>query len=68
MMQLPSVASALGGGVAIGTMGAVNHAWARATGGMAAMRPTSLQRTANTLRSDARIAGKTIGRAMSVLR
>lgn len=68
LMQLPAIASALGGGVAIGTLGAASHAWARTKGGISAMRPTSLQRTANTLRADARIASKTVGRVTSVFR
>lgn len=68
LMQLPSIASALGGGVAIGTLGAASHAWARATGSVTAMRPTSLRRTVNTLRSDVQIASRTAGRALSILR
>jgi type IV secretion system protein VirB6 len=68
MMQLPAIASALGGGVAIGTLGAAGHAWARTRGGITAMRHTSLRRTVNTLRADAQIAGKTVGRVASIFR
>jgi type IV secretion system protein VirB6 len=56
MMQLPSIASALGGGTAIGTLGAVGWAYGRAKGGMSAMRPTNLRRSANKVKSDVRIA------------
>jgi type IV secretion system protein VirB6 len=72
MMQLPSIASALGGGVAIGTLGAVGWAFGKATGTAAAMRPTNLKRSINRLRSDARIArgaiGKTVGMPAAVYR
>lgn len=56
MTQLPSVASALGGGVAIGTLGAVAWAYGKAKGGATAMRPTNLRRSFNRARSDVRIA------------
>lgn len=56
MMQLPSIASALGGGVAIGTLGAVGWAYGHAKGGLSAMRPTNLKRSINRTRSDIRIA------------
>jgi type IV secretion system protein VirB6 len=59
MVQMPSKASALGGGVAIGTLGAVNWAYGRAKGGVVAMRPTNLRRSVNRVRSDFRIAGDT---------
>lgn len=72
LMQLPSIASALGGGVAIGTLGAVGWAYGRAKGGLSAMRPTSLKRSFNRARSDIRIAGdaaRTVGGApMAVYR
>lgn len=56
MTQLPSMASALGGGVAVSTLGAVGWAYGKARGGVAAMRPTSLRRSVNRARSDYRIA------------
>lgn len=59
MMQLPSIASALGGGVAMGTLGAINWAYGKASGSMAAMRPTELRRALNKARSDVRIASGT---------
>ena len=55
MMQLSSIASALGGGVAIGTLGLVGWAYGKTTGTFAAMRPTALRRSLNKARSDARI-------------
>lgn len=64
MMQLPSTASALGGGVAIGTLGAVGWAYGKAKGGISAMRPTNLRREINKARSDVRIvnnAARAIG-------
>lgn len=72
LVQMPSIASALGGGVAIGTLGAVGWAYGRAKGGAVAMRPTNLRRSMNRLRSDVRIAGdaaKAVGGApMAVYR
>lgn len=72
MMQLPSIASALGGGAAISTLGAAGWAYGKTTGTMAAMRPTALRRSYNRARSDVRIAGdavKATGRApMAVYR
>ena len=56
MMQLPSIGSALGGGVAIGTLGAVGWAYGKTKGGITAMRPTNLRRSMNKARSDYRIA------------
>ena len=56
MMQLPSVASSLGGGVAIGTLGAVGWAYGKTKGGMAAMRPTNMRRSFNKARADVRVA------------
>jgi type IV secretion system protein VirB6 len=56
MMQLPSVASALGGGVAIGTLGAVSWAYGKTKGTFNALRPTNLKRSVNKIRSDFRIA------------
>jgi type IV secretion system protein VirB6 len=64
LMQLPSTASALGGGVAIGTLGAVGWAYGKAKSGISAMRPTNLRREINKARSDVRIvnnAARAIG-------
>lgn len=58
MMQLPSIASALGGGAAISTLGAAGWAYGKATATMAAMRPTNLKRSLNRAASDVRIAGR----------
>lgn len=72
MVQLPSMASALGGGVAIGTLGAVAIAFSKAQGGLSAMRPTNMRRSLNKARSDVRIArdaGKAVaGVPMAVYR
>jgi type IV secretion system protein VirB6 len=72
MMQLPSIASALGGGVAISTLGAVGWTYGKARATMSAMRPTSLKRSYNRAASDVRIvkgaAGAVIGAPMSVYR
>jgi type IV secretion system protein VirB6 len=72
MMQLPATASALAGGVAISTLGAVGWAYGKTTGTVSAMRPTNLRRSVNRLRSDARIArgaiGKTVGMPAAVYR
>lgn len=56
MMQMPSLASALGGGAAISTLGAAAWAYGKTAGSFAAMRPTNLRREMNKLRSDGRIA------------
>jgi type IV secretion system protein VirB6 len=66
MMQLPSISSALAGGVAIGTLGAVGWAYGKTTGTVSAMRPTSLKRSANRIRSDVRIAGSAIGKTVGM--
>jgi type IV secretion system protein VirB6 len=72
MMQLPSIASALGGGTAISTLGAAAWTYGKATSTMAAMRPTALKRSLNRAASDVRIAGGTAkvvgGAPMSVYR
>jgi type IV secretion system protein VirB6 len=60
LQQLPSIASALGGGVAIGTLGSVAWAYGRAKGGISAMRPTNLRRSYNGVRSDVRIASSAV--------
>ncbi len=56
MMQLSAIASALGGGVAISTLGAVGWTYGKATGGASAMRPTNLRRSYNKAAADVRIA------------
>lgn len=72
MMQLPSIASALGGGVAISTLGAAGWTYGKAMSTMATMRPTSLKRSLNRTASDVRILGgaaKAVGGApLSVYR
>ena len=72
MMQLPSIASALGGGTAIGTLGSVAWGYAKAKGGLSAMRPTHLRRSYNHARSDFRLAAgavkATAGMPASVFR
>lgn len=56
LTQVSSLASALGGGVAVSTLGAAAWAYGKTTGSFAAMRPTNLRREMNKLRSDGRIA------------
>ncbi len=72
MMQLPSIASALGGGVAISTLGAAGWAYGKTTGAVSAMRPTNLRRSYNKAASDVRIArgaaGKVAGAPAAVYR
>ncbi len=72
MMQLPSIASALGGGTAIGTLGSVAWGYAKAKGGLSAMRPTHLRRSYNHARADFRLAAgavkATAGMPASVFR
>jgi type IV secretion system protein VirB6 len=72
MTQLPSIASALGGGVAIGTLGAVAWAYGKTKGGVTAMRPTNLRRSMNKAGADWRItksaAKTTVGMPGAVYR
>jgi type IV secretion system protein VirB6 len=56
MMQVPTIASSLGGGAAIGTLGAVAWAYGKTKGGISSMRPTNLRRSINKAKSDVRIA------------
>jgi len=64
LMQLPAAASALGGGVAISTLGAVAWAYGRTKGGVAAMRPTTMKRSLLKTGRDFRIAGGVANKAM----
>lgn len=57
MMQLPSIASSLGGGVAISTLSAAGWTYGKAKGGLVGMRPTNVRRSLHKARSDVRIAG-----------
>ena len=68
MMQLPSIASALGGGVAIGTLGAVGWSYGTTRGMLGSLRPTTMRRSINRLRSDAAIAGRAAGAPASLYR
>ncbi len=72
MLQLPSISSALGGGTAIGTLGSVAWGYAKAKGGLSAMRPTHLRRSYNHARADFRLAAgavkATAGMPASVFR
>ncbi|WEF31464.1 type IV secretion system protein [Pseudoduganella chitinolytica] len=59
MAQLPTMASSLGGGAAISTLGAVGWAYTRAfssaTGALGAMRPTNARKSLNRMKADYRI-------------
>lgn len=61
LLQMPSIASALGGGVAVSSLGAVRWGYNKATGGasstLSAFRPTNMRRTINKARSEIRVAG-----------
>lgn len=60
LVQMPSIASALGGGVAVSSLGAVRWTYGKAAGGvsgaLSAARPTNMRRTLNMARADWRIA------------
>jgi type IV secretion system protein VirB6 len=56
MVQVPTIASALGGGSAISTLGVPSLAFSKAKDALSAMRPTSVRRSLNRARSDVRIA------------
>jgi type IV secretion system protein VirB6 len=61
LVQMPTIASALGGGVAVSSLGAVrwsyNKAVGSAGGALSAARPTNMRRSINKARADVRIAG-----------
>lgn len=57
LMQLPSISSALGGGVAVSTLGAVRWGYDKVSGGIAAMRPSNMRRSYYRMASDVRIVG-----------
>lgn len=65
LMQMPSKASALGGGVAVGTLGAAGYAWSKLSGSsrstLSSMRPTNMRRSLNRARADYRIAKGAVG-------
>jgi len=70
LLQIPSLASALGGGVATGTLGAVGWAYGKAKSGASSMRPTNLRRSARKLGHDVNLARSAVnspGRAASNL-
>ncbi len=56
LLQVPAIASALGGGTSIGTLGAVGWTYGKAKGGMTGMRPTELRRSYNKAAADVRLA------------
>lgn len=58
LMQVPSIAGALGGGVSVGTLGAVSWAAGKAGRGASAMRPTNLKKAYNGAKADVAVAKK----------
>ena len=56
MMQIPSIASALGGGVAIGTLVAMGYAYGRAKGAMGSGRDMATGKTLSDMRGRRRAA------------
>jgi type IV secretion system protein VirB6 len=60
LTQIPSIASALGGGVAVGTMGAVRWGFSKIPGGVNAARPTSLRRSIARAKDDYAVAKNTV--------
>ncbi len=55
LAQVQVIASGLGGGVALSTLGAVNLALDKVKGGVAGLRPTNMRRSVNKLKADYRI-------------
>lgn len=53
LKQIPAIASALGGGVALATQGALGSV-------MSAMRPTNIRRQVRSVQRDARLAGNAV--------
>ncbi|AJW44444.1 conjugal transfer protein [Ralstonia mannitolilytica] len=72
MLQVPTVASALSGGVALSSMGAVGWAIGKTASSMSGMRPTNLRRSLHKASADARIvrgaAKATAGAPLGVYR
>lgn len=58
MLNAPSLSAALGGGVAVATLGAVSWTYDRMTGTATALRPTSVRRSFNKARADVVITGR----------
>ncbi|TKB23475.1 conjugal transfer protein [Desulfopila sp. IMCC35006] len=61
LMQVSNIASALGGGVAVSTLGAVSGIYSRTTRGIAASRPMNIRRQINRSKSDMRILARSTG-------
>lgn len=57
LIQMPSMASALGGGVTLGTLGAVGWAYGKSKGTASALLPSNLKRSYNKVRANAQIMG-----------
>lgn len=72
LAQVPSIASALGGGVAVSTLGAAGWAYSKAAGLVGSSRPTSVRRSMHRAAADLRIAGNAgravVGAPMAVYR
>lgn len=72
LMQVPSIAGALGGGVSVSTLGAVSWAAGKAGRGASAMRPTNMKKAYNGAKADVSLAKKgakaTVGMPMAVYR
>jgi type IV secretion system protein VirB6 len=72
LLQVPSIAGALGGGVSVSTLGAVSWAAGKTGRGAKAMRPTNLKKAYNGARADVSLAKKgakaTAGMPMAVYR
>lgn len=72
LMQLPAVASALGGGVAVSTLGAVGGMLSRLRGAASATRPTNVRKAMRKAQADGRIAAQwgrqTAGAPLAVYR
>jgi len=54
LVQVPSMASALGGGIALSTLGAVAWSFNKLRNGLRRMRPSNVRRSFNRARADAR--------------
>jgi len=68
LMQVPSVASALGGGVAISTLGAVGALYGKSKGAIAATRPVNVRRQFNRGAADLKIASAPVRAVWNKLR
>ena len=66
LVQMPSIASALGGGVAVSTLGAVSWAYAKAGGVASGLRPQNIEKGINSIKRDIRATKRGVNAAKAM--